>query len=391
LCLILFEILELRPRKKAILEPKFIPKHPIWNPKQPISNPISLYREPVDQIRAAITNPAFNWTPLLDQATEEHVLPGLRLQFAALGLESLLPADIADLLTAAESLNAERNQHILAEAAYATTLLNQIGIQPVALKGLAYLLAGVYPSPAARYLADIDLLIPAGQLPAAVAHLARHGYFENDSDRFVQFRHHHPGIRRAGLPHIELHHRIGQGICDRLLPAPVILAVATPLTYQGAQFLIPTPTHQINHLILHSQLAHPYHQRIFPPARALLDLANLQSRYANQIDWPALQATYRQNHQSATLLLHLSHAELRGVSPLPLPGHRTILLTLRHHRRQLLNHYPTLRFLDPIYIAMSLFSRRLRLIPQILQNPKTWPHILKALTRPAFYRNLLRL
>ncbi len=389
MCLILFEILKLHPRKKAILEPKFIPKHPIWNPKQPILKPISLYHLPPDHIRAAITHPTFHWTPLLDQATTEFVLPGLRLQFAALGLEPLLPPDIAHLLTTAESLNAERNHHILAEAAYAASLLNQIGIQPVALKGLAYLLDGVYPSPAARYLADIDLLLPAARLPEAVAHLARHGYFENDSDRFVQFRHHHPGIRRAGLPHIELHHRIGQGVCDRLLPAPAVLAAATPLTYQGAAFLIPSPSHQLNHLILHSQLAHPYHQRIFPPPRALLDLYNLQSHYANQIDWPALHATYRQNHQSATLLLHLAHAEMDA--PLPLPGHRDILLTLRHHRRQLLNRHPSLRFLDPTYLLMSLFSRRLRLLPEILRQPKYWPHILKALTRPAFYRNLLRL
>jgi hypothetical protein len=380
--LISFEILELRPRKKAILEPKFIPNHPIWNPKQPLTNPISLYRLSPDHIRAALTHPAFNWTPLLENATQEHVLPGLRLQFAAFGLESLLPPDIAELLATAESLNAERNQHILAEAAYVTSLLNQIGIQPVALKGLAYLLDGVYPAPAARYLADIDLLLPADQLPAAVAHLARHGYFENDADSFVQFRHHHPAIRRAGLPHIELHHRIGQGVCHRLLPAPTVLAAATPLIFQGANFLIPSPTHQLNHLILHSQLAHPYHQRIFPPARALLDLHHLQSHYAGRIDWPALHAAYRQNHQSATLLLHLSHS----CPVTPLSPH----LTLRHHRRQMLNHHPTLRYLDPIYILMSLFSRRLRLIPQILQQPKSWPHILRALTRPAFYRNLIR-
>ena len=281
-------------------------------------------------------------------------------------------------------MNAERNQAIIAEAIHAAALLNQIAIQPLALKGLAYLLLGVYPNQGARYLADIDLLIPARDLPRAVAHLRHHGYFENEADNFTEFRHHHPNLRRAGLPHIELHHRVGQGVCNRLLPAVKILADAKPITVEGATFLIPSPSHLVNHLILHSQLAHPYNNRIFPPLRALVDLVHIQTRFTTQIDWSAIERSYRAAGESATLALHLQHANhVLGTSFAV-----TNLPRLRWYRRLLLNRYPALRFLDPIYLLMSLFSRRLRLVPQILCRPAAGPKVLRTLTSPTFYRNL---
>ncbi len=40
-------------------------------------------------------------------------------------------------------------------------------------------------------------------------------------------------------------------------------------------------------------------------------------------------------------------------------------------------------------MLMSLFSRRFRLLPLILQTPAAWPRLLLHTTRPAFYRNLI--
>jgi hypothetical protein len=58
------------------------------------------------------------------------------------------PAEIAEFLAEVESLNGGRNAQIPEEARAITGLLNGIGIEPVALKGAAFLLEGVYPKPA---------------------------------------------------------------------------------------------------------------------------------------------------------------------------------------------------------------------------------------------------
>ena len=64
----------------------------------------------------------------------------------------MLPAEIAGFLLAVESANRERNQAIVSELKAAVALLNGVGIQPVLLKGLAYLKAGVYEDLGHRYL-----------------------------------------------------------------------------------------------------------------------------------------------------------------------------------------------------------------------------------------------
>jgi hypothetical protein len=327
-----------------------------------------------------------NWERLIQQASAQRLLPAL-----AEGLDIPLPPEIRNLLTTAESLNAERNQIILAEAARAATLLNQIGIQPVALKGLAYLLTNTYPNHAARYLLDIDLLIPAAHLLRAAHHLLDNGYYQNEPGTFLQFRHHFPSIRRAQSPSIELHRQLILGRASRLLSPAALLAASQRLSYNGATFLIPSPTDLVNHLILHSQLAHPYHDRIFPPLRALVDLARLQKRFTDQIDWQALLYVYESNGESATLLLHLHQA--REILGLPLPAHiperLNPIFEARLKRRQILYHNPKLRFLDPSYLLLSLFSRRLRLLPLVLKTPSSWPHLLRLLITPTFYRNLV--
>jgi len=333
-----------------------------------------------------------SWHRIVQQASAEGILPALHHHLASERLSSTLPAEILDVLTVAESLNAERNQAILAEAVHACQLLNQIDIYPVALKGLAYLLTSVYPNPAARYLLDVDLLLPADQIPRAAAHLYQNGYYQSESAIFLQFRHHHPAIRRPGSPSFEIHHQLVIGGHNRLLTPAALLARAQPLTCNGATFLIPSPTDLVNHLILHSQLAHPYPDRIFPPLRALLDLVQLQARFGDQIDWHALAQTYAQNGQSATLILHLHHANqvLGFPIPPPIPATLPFFLRLRHRRRQFLNRHPKLALFDPTYLLMTLFSRRLRLLPVILKSPSSWPQLLRLLTRRDFYQNLLR-
>ena len=186
------------------------------------------------------------------------------------------PIEVTDLLAAVDSLNAERNQVIVNEMHTVCKLLNGGGIEPVLLKGAAYLAAGVYRNHAARYLGDIDLLIPAAQIQSASNLLGRNGYRQDESDQFAGFRHHHPPLRRPGSVFIELHHSVGMGPCASLLPADEIFLESGAYDLGGVQVKLPAPNQLAIHLIAHSQIQHSYNERIWPPLRAMYDLALLQ-------------------------------------------------------------------------------------------------------------------
>ena len=124
-----------------------------------------------------------NWVGIIHAAADAGVLPSLYLNSAKPPLSSQLPEEIKDLLFTVHQLNTDRNRTALDQAQQVASALNLLGVQPVALKGLANILAGIYPDVGARYLADIDLLVPAVQFPAAVAAFQSLGYTTDSAHR----------------------------------------------------------------------------------------------------------------------------------------------------------------------------------------------------------------
>ena len=343
------------------------------------------------------------WGDLLGEAYKECVLPMLAQQARNRDLTAAIPAEIQEVLQAAETLNQDRNRLMLSESVHIARLLNQIGIRPVALKGLAYLISGVYRGDSgSRYLHDIDLLVPKSQAAAAFDHLLANGYGENHADYFASIRHHYPGVSRSGMPTLELHTQVALGVCDRILPADALVAGAKPVSMNGVDFLIPSPTHLAVHLILHSQLAHPYEERIFPTLRGFLDLVQLQSYFGQEIDWAEAARLFRSANHFGTLAIYLKTAKERfgftvadrnvtadqELQRLFVRGKLNFWFYLRWRRHLLLESHPGLRFFDPIYLVWSLFSRRIRLLPGILRNPRLLFEIGRSLVRSDFYRKL---
>jgi hypothetical protein len=331
------------------------------------------------------TRECLDWEDLIQIAATERVLPSLR----SLGGPSQFPGEVANFLSAVEDLNFERNEAILEELATVASLLNEAGIEPVLLKGVAYLLTGVYANPATRYLWDVDLLIPEPQLPSAVEVLGRNGFASDQNYRLGFFRHHHPPLKRPGSVHFELHHRLGMGICQSLLPASEVLAQSALHDFQGARVRIPSPEHLMAHLIMHSQVQHSYNERIWPPIRAMYDLTLLRRRFDMAIDWTSMQLRFRRARQSAVLALHLLQVrEVLGLQT-PFPIRLTGLTYLRWFRRKLLRELPALRFIDPIYMYSTVMIRRLRLLRNVLAAPGGLRHVAREFLAPGIYQRLL--
>ncbi len=343
-------------------------------------------RSDTAEVYTLLRNPHWNWGQLFQCANQEMVLPALYSGLEEAGTEGLLPSAVSDFLSAVASLNRDRNSAILTELEYAATLLNEIGIQPVLLKGVAYLAVGIYGDEGCRYLLDIDLLIAESDIDRAAEILMQNGFVEDYTDLFADTRHHRAGLRRPGSISIEIHRAIGLGPSASLLPASEVIERSSPWQLDSAQVRLPCPEHLMTHLIAHSQLQHSYDERIWPPLRATFDLVQLQHRFADSVNWPNIENRFRKVGIYGVLALHLLDVRNSLGLEVPVTIRLTGLLRLRLVRRQLLRKAPLLRYLDPIYMFSVLWARRLRVLRNALTTPIGWKRFLRRLLEARIYR-----
>lgn len=344
-------------------------------------------RSDIASAHALTQNPGWDWESLLQIGVHEGILPSLAL-VAAAGADISAPVEIADLLDEILLVNRQRNDYICDELKIAVRLLNEIGLEPVLLKGAAYLASDIYTDLGARYLVDLDLLLPEAKLEHAVAHLVANGYSVDQRDSFGRFRHHHAQVSRGSVP-IELHHKIGLGRSQYMLPAKELIESATSLDLDGVRVRVPSPTHLAMHLILHSQLLHPYNERIWPPLRAMYDLVQLQERFGAAIDWKQIAARCKQAGQYGLLVLHLGDVHEAFGFELPFTPAQGLLTRLRQLRRTTLRRMPAVRYADPIYMWSVLVARRLRMLRSVLATPGGLQHLIRHLFAPSVVEGLL--
>src|SRR5665213_3031800 len=247
----------------------------------------------------------WKWEDLFQTASDEALLPLLHSQFTSMYLLDDLPAEVVGCLLAVEGANRERNRVIVGELKAAVAVLNRIGIQPVLLKGLAYLATGVYFDFAQRFLADIDLLIPDKQQKAAFEALTQEGWRADDHDSFRDFRHHSAPLRRSSSVWIELHHSIGTGACERILPGREVIGRSVAVNLDGLSVRVPAREDLLVHLILHSQVQHSPFYRIWPPIRPMADLLFLERRFGPDFDWESIAKKFSRAGDHEILGLHL--------------------------------------------------------------------------------------
>ncbi len=185
---------------------------------------------------------ALIWDNLIQIAANSSILTSLQQSSAKMPLGIQPPEEIATLLSTVHTLNTERNRIALAQAQEFAAALNDVAIQPVALKGLANIIVGIYPDLGSRYLADIDLLVPTHQFPAAVAIFQNLGYSTEPTHPVeLAIGHSYPPLTRAHSLEIDLHRSMGLGICASFLPTSEIICRSTVYHLGGAAIRIPSP------------------------------------------------------------------------------------------------------------------------------------------------------
>ena len=228
---------------------------------------------------------AAEWHALADAAARHGVLPLAWHRLQERGVAELLPAEVRATMEASQllaGLRAEARRRQLAEI---VEVLGAHGLPVVLLKG-ADVAVRLYPSPAVRSMADLDLLVPAGTARRAAEALAGVGYPAPDHAEWEAYRAHRhpPPIHRAGRLTVELHEVIDpwappfgetmDALWARVQPAGAAQPGAHVLAAED--LLLHLATHMGRNHLLGSSLAR------------VCDVAWWMARLGAAADWDAL-------------------------------------------------------------------------------------------------------
>ena len=114
------------------------------------------------------------WLSLLGLANQTLTTPSLVRVIDR--FHQRIPEDVCNYVHEIHRRNAARNERLTAQLEEATIALNERGVKPVFLKGAAGLVSASAARRGTRLITDLDLLVDAKQVEAALAALAGIGY-----------------------------------------------------------------------------------------------------------------------------------------------------------------------------------------------------------------------
>ncbi len=201
------------------------------------------------------------------------------LKIKEMGLLEDIPEVLKAHLRYAYQRNAARNFALEIELERCLMALNQKGIQAMLLKGAISFVKPIYPHAGLRFLSDIDLLVKGQEFAKAVAILEDLGYTA-DGDYMPSHHHHQSLTHQTGIGFIELHHcPVSLRYAD-WIDLESWWAEADAVTLGRASALVPSPEHQMLHLLLHNGMSH--YGRLLSHIGRQLDFALNVEFYRNE-------------------------------------------------------------------------------------------------------------
>lgn len=255
-----------------------------------------------------------SWDQALNIAAEFGVAPAL--SGAIDRSHDDIPARIAEELRRYQLLNTTRNLHFRRSLRQAVEALNRAGIVPLLFKGALELTESGSSALSDRWMVDLDLLVPAAQLPEAGRAMESIGYEANPGPPFMHT--HELPYARAGEPGpIELHATLGAQPIAAVLAAEEAWSSSSELRLGAGRGRALTPTHRVLHNVLHSAVQDLNHTTGGLPLRQLLTLAGLVRGHADAIDWRWIHRRMRDHGLERELRDHLWLAHRFGGMELP--------------------------------------------------------------------------
>lgn len=170
----------------------------------------------------------------------------------------------------------------------AMRLMEEAGLEPVALKGFANAHA-LYDDPVSRITGDLDVLLRRETLAAAIDLFGKRGYaFAADGRRrwgFVSDASFVPFFSPDGLCNIDLHVEADSWPLHAGLPASDVRTAARRVAYAHGTFAVPSPEHAL--LIAISNIAKD--RFAAPTISKAVDLSRLLARHGGDLDWREIE------------------------------------------------------------------------------------------------------
>lgn len=177
------------------------------------------------------------------------------------GLTAALAPRVVDQLQSARTVARARARLANWELSRLARVLNPSAERPVVvLKGGAYLLQGL-PHAAGRFLSDVDLLVPEGQLASVEARLRAAGWEgatlnDHDERYYREWTHEIPPLRHVEREiEVDVHFNILQRMARFKPQASLLIQAARPAGAEGLSVLAPADMvlHAMTHLFYSSE------------------------------------------------------------------------------------------------------------------------------------------
>lgn len=269
------------------------------------------------------------WRDAIRVAGRYFLVPALWAALERKGWTDLLPEDARHFLCEAHRLNRARNERLRAQALELAQELGRAGIQPIMLKGGAYLFEGYPEAFATRMMKDLDVLVPTEAFRDAVETTRRLGY-EVIREQQQWAHDYHTLGRSGGEASLEMHRDIVEH--RELLPVPEAVRGAVPLEESASPVYALSPTHRVLHNVFHTQIQDRALQLGIRHLRGYFDLWLLRQRHGTAIDWGFVSQRLDRFGYERALRTQLYLANRLLGYPLP-AGFEPTLRDRLHYRR----------------------------------------------------------
>jgi hypothetical protein len=241
-------------------------------------------------LRGQTPSCAVDWEDVVAFASAQLVLPALRPGPCA-------PAEAEEFLAGIHTANVARNGEMRRALAELGLSLNRLGITPVLLKG-AGILATRDPSETGwRFLSDLDLLVPADGLDAALKAVEGLGFVPTDTGYNPARDAHYPAlIAPGGRFALELHTRLFANPTLPLLESSLPLR-SQPIGIDRAVYGLPQLADRLAHLIGHAQLHHGHYRARRLLLRGYLEVSLLTEGHRARELWRDVLAPFATGRQ----------------------------------------------------------------------------------------------
>jgi hypothetical protein len=291
-----------------------------------ITGCLSVRRDPaIDEgLHSLIVSQDLHWDTLMDIAQIQRIAPALWAALRSRGLAKYLPLKVRDHLFKLHLLNTLRNKNLREQVIEVIRQFNSMGVDPLLLKGGISLLVETFDDPGSRVMADLDLLVPKSAAEDCWNALCTLGYLpiKDNPHYHIDYHncHHHlrPLYRPGSHGMIEIHRDALPTSAARILPTSMIWEQSEPVVNSlGLTIRIPSPTHRVLHILLHSDLINQIYVRGKLSLRSLHELVRMQTIYREQLDWETIRQRMDRSGHGQVLRASLHLADRLFGSPMP--------------------------------------------------------------------------